>query len=275
MLGQQKTYTPGEVKLSANERYILTPKASQKPQINGAKVFGARPASPFLFTIPATGNRPMTFAAEGLPAGLTLDEKTGLTTGKVDTPGTYNVILKATNSLGTAQRALKIVVGDKIALTPPMGWNSWNCWAANVSDKNVRASAKAMVDSGLINHGWTYINIDDTWQGKRGGEFNAIQPNKKFPDMGGLCDYVHSLGLKIGIYSTPWITSYAGYIGGSAYTPSIQTTRCNLPSGVSIISNTTGIPTTKSTPSEWQMLFGRQAEILYIRCRTQLRLTRR
>jgi alpha-galactosidase len=216
MLGQQKTYTPGEVKLSANERYILTPKASQKPQINGAKVFGARPASPFLFTIPATGNRPMTFAAEGLPAGLTLDEKTGLTTGKVDTPGTYNVILKATNSLGTAQRALKIVVGDKIALTPPMGWNSWNCWAANVSDKNVRASAKAMVDSGLINHGWTYINIDDTWQGKRGGEFNAIQPNKKFPDMGGLCDYVHSLGLKIGIYSTPWITSYAGYIGGSS-----------------------------------------------------------
>jgi alpha-galactosidase len=76
-----------------------------------------------------------------------------------------------------------------------------------------------MVDSGLINHGWTYINIDDTWQGQRGGEFNAIQPNKKFPDMGGLCDYVHSLGLKIGIYSTPWITSYAGYIGGSSDDP--------------------------------------------------------
>jgi len=55
-----------------------------------------------------------------------------------------------------------------------------------------------MVDSGLINHGWTYINIDDTWQGARGGEFNAIQPNKKFPDMKELGDYVHSLALKSG-----------------------------------------------------------------------------
>jgi alpha-galactosidase len=111
---------------------------------------------------------------------------------------------------------LKIVVGDKIALTPPMGWNSWNCWAANVSDKNVRSSAKAMIDSGLVNHGWTYINIDDTWQGKRFGPLKALQPNEKFPDMKSLCDYVHSLGLKIGVYSTPWITSYAGYPGGSS-----------------------------------------------------------
>ncbi|MGD1042897.1 MAG: glycoside hydrolase family 27 protein, partial [Sedimentisphaerales bacterium] len=132
------------------------------------------------------------------------------------TPGTYNVTLKAQNARGIATREFKIVVGDKIALTPPMGWNSWNCWAANVSDKNVRASAKAMIDSGLVNHGWTYINIDDTWQGKRGGKFNAIQGNQKFQDMKGLCDYVHSLGLKVGIYSTPWITSYAGYIGGSS-----------------------------------------------------------
>ncbi len=73
-----------------------------------------------------------------------------------------------------------------------------------------------MVDKGLVNHGWTYINIDDTWQGKRGGEFRGIQGNQKFPDMKGLCDFVHGLGLKIGIYSTPWITSYAGYIGGSS-----------------------------------------------------------
>ena len=215
----KKTYTPAEIKLTANERYILTPKAPAEPRINGAKVFGVRPGNPFLFTIPATGNRPMSFAAEGLPTGLTLDEKTGRITGKIDTPGTYNVTLKASNSLGTAQRTLKIVVGDTIALTPPMGWNSWNCWAANVSDKNVRSSAKAMVDSGLINHGWTYINIDDTWQGPRGGQFNAIQGNQKFPDMKGLGDYIHSLGLKIGIYSTPWITSYAGYIGGSSDDP--------------------------------------------------------
>jgi alpha-galactosidase len=219
MVGQQKIYSPKESKLPSNDRYILTPKESPKPQINGAKVFGVRPGNPFLFTIPTTGDRPVTFAAEGLPVGLVLDEKTGRVTGKLDTPGTYNVTLKATNSLGTTQRSLKIVVGEQIALTPPMGWNSWNCWAQNVSDKNVRSSAKAMVESGLINHGWTYINIDDTWQGSRGGQFNALQPNDKFPDMKGLCDYVHSLGLKIGVYSTPWITSYAGYPGGSSDDP--------------------------------------------------------
>ena len=91
-----------------------------------------------------------------------------------------------------------------------MGWNSWNCWAEAVDEKKVRAAAKAMVDSGLIDHGWTYINIDDAWQGKRGGQFNAIQGNAKFPDMKGLCDDIHGLGFKVGIYSTPWVTSYAG-----------------------------------------------------------------
>ncbi|MCJ7729836.1 MAG: putative Ig domain-containing protein [Sedimentisphaerales bacterium] len=216
MAGQQKTYEPGELKLEPNEQYILTPKTPPEPRINGASVFGVRPGSPFLFTIAATGNRPLVFEAQGLPEGLTLDKQTGRITGKVQAAGTYNVTLKATNNLGAAERTLKIVVGDQIVLTPPMGWNSWNCWAANVSDKNVRSSAKAMIDSGLVNHGWTYINIDDTWQGSRGGDFNAIQGNKKFPDMKGLCDYVHSLGLKVGIYSTPWITSYAGYMGGSS-----------------------------------------------------------
>ena len=64
-----------------------------------------------------------------------------------------------------------------------------------------------------------YINIDDAWQGKRGGLFNAIQGNEKFPDMKGLCDTVHRMGLKVGIYSTPWVTSYANHIGGSAENP--------------------------------------------------------
>jgi alpha-galactosidase len=211
-----KTYSPKETKLEPNQPYILTPKESPKPQINCARVFGVRPGSPFLFTIAATGTRPISFEAQGLPDGLALDKQSAQIKGKIEKAGTYSVTLKATNSLGTSNRELKIVVGDQIALTPPMGWNSWNCWAANVSDKNVRASAKAMADSGLINHGWIYINIDDTWEGARGGQFNAIQPNKKFPDMKALCDYVHSLGLKSGIYSTPWITTYGGYIGGSS-----------------------------------------------------------
>jgi alpha-galactosidase len=219
MAGQSKTYSPKENKLPFDAKYILTPNASDKPQINGAKVFGVRPGSPFLFIVPATGKRPITFGADNLPTGLTIDSDTGLITGTLTTPGTYDVTLKAQNDMAVAYEKFKIVVGDKIALTPPMGWNSWNCWAAQVSDKNVRASAKAMVDSGLINHGWTYINIDDTWQGDRGGSLNALQGNKKFPDMKELCDYVHSLGLKVGVYSSPWITTYAGYPGGSSDEP--------------------------------------------------------
>jgi alpha-galactosidase len=76
-----------------------------------------------------------------------------------------------------------------------------------------------MASSGLINHGWTYINIDDGWQGKRGGKFNGLQGNAKFPDMKSMSDQVHKLGLKLGIYSTPWVTSYATYPGGSAESP--------------------------------------------------------
>jgi alpha-galactosidase len=108
------------------------------------------------------------------------------------------------------------VGAGRLAQTPPMGWNSWNCWAGSVDDKKVRAAAAAMVTSGLAAHGWTYINIDDAWQGERKPPDFALQPNAKFLDMKGLADYVHGLGLRLGIYSTPWKTSYAGFAGGSA-----------------------------------------------------------
>ena len=196
--------------------YILTPKPPKVPRINGARVFGVRPGSPVLYTIAATGGRAMRFGAQGLPDGLKLDAEKGWIIGSINKKGRYKVILEAANVHGKDQRELRIEVGDRICLTPPMGWNSWNCWAGAVDADKVKAAARALVDTGLIHHGWSYINIDDTWQAKRGGQFKAIQPNDKFPDMKELCDYVHGLGLKIGIYSTPWITSYAGYIGGSS-----------------------------------------------------------
>jgi alpha-galactosidase len=198
---------------------IRTPKPPATPRINGPGIFGVRPEHPFLHHIPATGDRPMEFSADKLPAGLKLDSKTGDITGSLKKPGDYVVTLQAKNAKGSAQKKFKIVVGETIALTPPMGWNSWNHYASRVSAEVVLANAKAVVDSGLIEHGWTYMNIDDTWQGKRGGPFNAIQGNEKFPDMKNLCDAVHALGLKIGIYSTPWTTSYATHIGGSAENP--------------------------------------------------------
>ena len=193
----------------------VTPPADPKPRINGPNIFGVRPGSPFLYTIPATGTRPMSFAVTGLPEGLQLNKATGSITGVLKTAGEYKVTLRATNSLGTAEKPFRIVVGNTIALTPPLGWNSWNCWGSEVSQEHVLQSAHAFITKGLRDHGWTYINIDDGWQGKRGGELNSIQPNSKFPDMKALSDEIHGMGLKFGIYSTPWKGSYLGHIGSS------------------------------------------------------------
>jgi alpha-galactosidase len=197
----------------------LTPAVPSKPRINGASVFGVRPGSEFLYTIPASGERPMAFSAEGLPAGLELDARAGRIIGRVDQPGEHAVVLGASNSKGAAEKRFRIVVGERIALTPPMGWNSWNCWADSVDQGKVLRSARAMLASGLLDHGWCYINIDDGWQGQRGGPFQAIQGNEKFPDLKALCAEIHGLGLKAGIYSTPWVTSFAKYTGGSSDDP--------------------------------------------------------
>ena len=198
---------------------ILTPKPPPEPRINGPRIFGVRPGNPFLYTIPATGERPMTFAVKDLPTGLSVDEKTGRITGKVAAKGEHVVTLCARNARGPAEAKLRIVVGEKIALTPPLGWNSWNCWGKSIDDQKIRAAADGMAASGLVHHGWSYINMDDGWQGERKEPHGALQGNQKFPDMKALCDYVHNLGLKTGIYSTPWRTSYAGYAGGSADGP--------------------------------------------------------
>jgi alpha-galactosidase len=109
--------------------------------------------------------------------------------------------------------ALPFAAQDKnLALTPPMGWNSWNHFAARVDDKAVRAAADAMVASGMKDAGYVYINIDDTWEAKRDAQ-GLIQPNEKFPDMKALADYVHSKGLKLGIYSSPAAKTCAGFEG--------------------------------------------------------------
>ncbi|TAN37055.1 MAG: alpha-galactosidase [Verrucomicrobia bacterium] len=193
---------------------ILTPKEAAEPRINGARIVGVRPTHPFLYVIAATGTRPMTLAADGLPPGLAFDEKSGIITGSIAARGTYKIALSAKNALGQAQRELRIVVGDKIALTPPMGWNSWNCFASAVTEENVKSAAKAMVDSGLIQHGWTFINVDDYWQVHKDSKDPTLQgpqrdtqgrilPNPRFTNMKGLTDYIHRLGLKAGIYSSP------------------------------------------------------------------------
>lgn len=112
----------------------------------------------------------------------------------------------------TALPAMGTPIPSKLAATPPMGWSSWNKFAEHIDDKTVRAMADAMVSSGLRDAGYIYINIDDGWQGERDAK-GVLQPNAKFPDMKALTAYVHSKGLKIGIYSSQGPKTCAGYIG--------------------------------------------------------------
>ena len=221
MIGEARPETAG---MPPEPAVILTPAASPKPRINGARIFGVRPGSPFLFTIAATGERPMAFSANGLPEGLQLDPQTGHITGMLSKAGKYEVTLFAKNSLGSAKEKFEIVCGDQIALTPPMGWNSWNCFAGAVSEEKVKSAADTMVKSGLINHGWTYINVDDYWQNNHNtddptlrGPFRDAQgevvPNSRFPDMKGMADYIHNLGLKAGLYSSPGPWTCGGCTG--------------------------------------------------------------
>jgi alpha-galactosidase len=174
------------------------------PALHGPEVYGASARRPFFYAIPTTGERPIRYAAEGLPEGLRLDAATGQISGAAPREGDWPVLLRAENRHGKAEKEMVIAIGRGLALTPPMGWNSWNAWRRWVDDAKVRAAADALVSTGLAARGYCYVNIDSCWQGARGGQYNAIQPNRKFPDMRSLADYVHAQGLKFGIYSTPW-----------------------------------------------------------------------
>ncbi|MGD0896979.1 MAG: putative Ig domain-containing protein [Thermoguttaceae bacterium] len=189
---------------------IRTPPPPPTPRINGPRIFGARPGHPFIYHIPATGEKPISYAAQGLPKGLSLDEKSGIITGRTAEKGNCKATFTATNAKGRDTAAFEIVIGDAICLTPPMGWNSWNYFGGRVDQKKVNAAAEAMVAAGLIDHGWTYVNIDDCWEGTR-DEKGFIRPNVKFPDMKGLSDAIHGMGLKFGIYSSPGPKTCAGF----------------------------------------------------------------
>ncbi len=186
-------------------------------RINYPRIFGVRPGSPFLFRVPVSGALPLTVSAQGLPDGLVLDPQTGVVSGTIRSreKQTYAVVFTTQNAAGNCRQSIRFVVGDRICLTPPMGWNSWYVWSESVNEKHFRAAADSFVSHGLAGHGWSYIALDDCWQGVRGGPAKAILPNEKFPDMQGAVDHLHGLGLKAGIYTVPALGSYAGFIGSS------------------------------------------------------------
>ena len=200
------------------EAVLLTPPAPRAPRINGPKIYGVRPGSPFLYRIPCTGERPLLFRADDLPDGLRLDSSSGIITGKIvkQEPiarrclrGTHLVVLK---------REFRIEVGNTLALTPPMGWNSWYIHYDRVTEATMRAAADQMIASGMAEFGYQYVNIDDCWMKKDGDApyrdtNGAVLPNGKFPDMKGLADYIHGKGLKAGLYTSPGPWTCGGYVG--------------------------------------------------------------
>ena len=205
---------PRPVAAPREEPLILTPRPGAEPRINGPAVYGCRPGNPFIYRIPATGVRPMAFEAEGLPTGLSLDKATGIITGTTPERGQYKLTLKASNSAGAASRSFRIVSGDTLALTPPMGWNDWYAHYERITDKMMREAADVLVSSGMADAGYQFVCIDDCWSNAekhgdplRVGPFRDAQglilTNKHFPDMKGLTDYIHAKGLKAGIYTSP------------------------------------------------------------------------
>ena len=201
---------------------VLTPKPGPLPRLNGPTVCGCRPGHPFLYRVPAQGVRPMKFSAQGLPAGLKLDPTRGIITGTAPARGEYAARLHAENSHGSDQRIFKIVSGDTLALTPPMGWNHWYTHYDRITEKLMREAADVMISSGMADVGYQYVNIDDCWMNApkhadplrvgplRDAQGNLI-PNKHFPDMKAMTDYIHSKGLKAGLYTSPGPFTCAGF----------------------------------------------------------------
>ncbi len=120
--------------------------------------------------------------------------------------------MRALTVLSTLLLSGAAAFGQTIAATPPMGWNSWNHFAGRVTEADVRSAADMLVSTGMRDAGYIYVNVDDTWQGERDGQ-GVLHPNERFPDMKALGDYIHSKGLKFGIYSSPGAKTCGGYAG--------------------------------------------------------------
>lgn len=202
-----------EITANYSPKYILTPPAPATPRFNTAPVYGVRPGSPIHFRFGVSGDRPMTITSADLPAGLSINPENGALSGSLQKPGDYTFTVTAKNDKGTASQKFTIKVGSLIALTPPMGWNSWNCWGLSVSQDKVISSAQALIDKGLADYGYAYINIDDGWEAPARNADGTIAVNEKFPDMKGLGDWLHNEGLKFGIYSSPGDYTCGGYLG--------------------------------------------------------------
>lgn len=205
---------------------------SGAPAILTPNIFGATTNKNFLYRIPVIGSRPIELSAVGLRDGISL--KKGILSGKIDTDCEFDIIITAKNSEGESSKTLKISIGfDNMLRTPLMGFTSWNAFASKVTQDDIEKTADLLVQKGIADYGYSYINTDSGWQKEYGGKFDAVMPNSKFPDMKKMCDRIHSLGLRAGIYSTPMLTAWGcpeefeSIPGCTRGEPDILLTGCN------------------------------------------------
>jgi len=211
---------PRTVTLTAREPVIAMNTAPAQPEIHGPSVGGVRPGTPLLWTIPATGARPLMFSATNLPRGLTLSPS-GIITGTLARLGDYTIRVTARNAMGMAARTVHLVAGPTLARTPPMGWNSYDAYGSNVNEAQTLANARYLHQH-MQPYGWQYVVVDYRWydpasatapdNGAPGETLTMddygrlLPPVNRFPSAAGgkgfqgLTDQVHAMGLKFGIH---------------------------------------------------------------------------
>lgn len=189
------------------------------PRINPPYITGNYPGTEFIFYIPTSGERPVEWKAEGLPEGLLLNPETGIIRGTVKEAGDYKVKLSAKNGQGKTSSELLIKIGNELALTPVMGWNSWNTFGTELTEALVIETAEAMIANGMRDLGYQYINIDDFWQlADRGENGHMVIDSVKFPrGIRHVADYLHDRGFKLGIYSDASRYTCGGVCGSYGY----------------------------------------------------------
>jgi alpha-galactosidase len=200
---------PGGVAQAAQTSIAISMTAPPAaPRILGPRVFAAKPGSPFLYTIAASGQAPLTFAASALPSGLSLVASTGTISGTMPAAGSYPLRVTVTNAAGAVTGALTLVSGDTLSQTPPMGWNSFDSFGSTVTEDEVLTAAQAQ-KALLQPFGWNYVVVDYLWFDPEqviDANGRYLPSPTRFPSSAGgqglrpLADRIHALGLNFGLH---------------------------------------------------------------------------
>jgi len=190
------------------------------PKIENGNYFFAMTNTPIMTRFNVNSFYPYKVTVTSLPKGLTYNGIRNLVSGTIARPGKYTYQLKAKNKFGVDSISITLDVRDTLdAPTPPMGWNTWNVFGGNIDEVKLKGIADAMVSSGMKDAGYTYLIIDDLWAAATRDSNGLLQPDSlKFPNgMKALADYMHSAGLKLGIYSDAALKTCGGSLGSFGY----------------------------------------------------------